>query len=88
MESAARCLALATCECSFRFLGSPSLHSPSAPENDMVDRCMARPSDSFSWGPPCVPTFVGSDPYLSSTGFWSDEGGWISLRTYKLRGMY
>ena len=31
-----------------------------------------------------VPTCVGSDPYLSSTGFWSDEGEWISLHAYKL----
>ena len=31
-----------------------------------------------------VPTMVGSSPYLSSSGSWSDEGEWISILAYSL----
>ena len=31
-----------------------------------------------------IPTFVGSQPYLSCSGSWSDEGEWLSLLAYGL----
>ena len=31
-----------------------------------------------------VPTFVGSHPYLSSTGTWSEDGEWLSFHAHRL----
>ena len=31
-----------------------------------------------------VPTFVGTEPFLSSSGKWSDFGQWLSLHAYSL----
>jgi len=38
----------------------------------VADVCLASPNVRF------VPTMVDTDPFLSSTGYWSDEGAWMS----------
>ena len=41
-------------------------------------------SNSVCPGIRVVPTFVGSHPYLSHNGTWSEEGEWLSFHAHRL----